>query len=126
MTPRRSRRNSSSIIVDSPTATEPSPVRTTPSRGQKRDYYTLHHHGFSGPSLPVSDIQIAPPTKRARVNQARKSQAIAIESENEEADLEQDTEEDSQVEKKSGKKVWWWKYFTITILSSTYEKGSSK
>ena len=107
ITPRRSHRNSSSIIIDSPTATEPSPVRITPSRGgQKRNYYTLHHHGFSGPSLPVPDIQSTPPTKRARINQARKAQAIAIESENEEVDsIEQDIEEDSQVEKKSRKKV---------------------
>jgi hypothetical protein len=139
---RRSTRVSSpaedSIVIDTtPQASTQAIESTTPSRTpetRKRriDFHSLHNYGFQGPELstPKPSKPTTPPAKRARLSTAEKSQASIKESQSQAIiDDIQSEEEDINKEKKrngAGKRAWWWKFYTISTLSTTYKKGRGK
>jgi len=139
---RRSTRVSSpaedSIVIDTtPQASTQAIESTTPSptpetRKRRIDFHSLHNYGFQGPELstPKPSKPTAPPAKRACLSTAEKSQASIKESQSQAIiDDIQSEEEDINKEKKrngTGKRAWWWKFYTVSTLSTTYKKGRGK
>jgi hypothetical protein len=138
---RRSTRASSpsedSIVVDTtpPPARRQAikstpPSRTPETRKRKIDFQSLHNYGFQGapPAIPKAPKQNAPIAKKARVSTVKKALNSAKEIQATIQELQSEDEEDIYEEKQktSGKHAWWWKFYNIKTLSTTYDKGRGR
>jgi hypothetical protein len=124
---RRGQNSTEDTIVVNTTPSQDADDSQTPNTRKRArlNYNTLHNHGFNGSPPPSPSVNTT--AKKAQVTAAKKASQASQQStftvpEEEDEEIEEQEPERSG----GGKRAWWWEYFTVEVLTTTFEKGRGK
>lgn len=118
-----SQKATDTITVDSsPASTTNTNTNTPNTRKRTRNYAILNEYGLDRSPEPGSPTPSTRKRAPKKASQQPTSQQIASQTQ-QDKEVEED---DTIVVSKDSKKAWFWQYYTVKVLDTTWEKGTGR